>query len=165
MAERDHVMINFRLNLSKKSDREIHDYLKQLDTPEFKAILKSSKSNFIKNVLLDFIHRENKEKEAVKQMQVEQKLQDGIITGVERVLEQREDCLLQALPQMIEDAISTVMKRQGIEVASMDATREVDCGEGEMIVEEQTKKNLREKISELPEVTDELPMEAFDFLG
>ena len=53
MAERNHVMINFRLNLLKKSDREIHDYLKQFDTPEFKAILKSSKSNFIKNVLLD----------------------------------------------------------------------------------------------------------------
>lgn len=165
MAERNHVMINFRLNLLKKSDREIHDYLKQFDTPEFKAILKSSKSNFIKNVLLDFIHRENKEQEAVKQMQVEQKLQEGIITGVERTLEQRENLLIQALPQMIEDAISTVMKRQEIGAASIDAIYGVDCGENEMIDEEQTKKALQEKKSELPEVTDELPMEAFDFLG
>ena len=98
-------------------------------------------------------------------MQVEQKLQEGIITGVERTLEQRENLLLQALPQMIEDAISTVMKRQEIGAASIDAIYGVDCGESEMIDEEQTKKALQEKKSELPEVTDELPMEAFDFLG
>ncbi len=165
MTERDGVMVNFRLNLSKKSDREIHDYLKQFDTPEFKAILKSSKSNFIKNVLLDFIHRERKEQEAVKQMQVEQKLQNGIITGVERALEQRENRLLQALPQMIEKSIYVAMVRQEISSVSSENHGDASQNGEEMKGVNETKKAIQTKECELPEVADELPMEAFDFLG
>ena len=48
MANTNTAMINFRLNLSKKEDREIYDYIQQFDSPEFKAVLKGGKSNFIK---------------------------------------------------------------------------------------------------------------------
>lgn len=165
MAERDNVMINFRLNLSKKSDREIYDYLKQFDTPEFKAILKSSKSNFIKNVLLDFIHRESKEQEAVKQMKVEQKLHDEIVAGVENALEQRHNNLFLVLPHMIEEAVYAAMVRQEINVVSLDSRSSAERNLDNIKVVDKTKKVLQAKESELPEVTDELPMEAFDFLG
>lgn len=46
MADRDTAMINFRLNLSKREDKEIYDYLQNFDSPDFKAVLKGGKSNF-----------------------------------------------------------------------------------------------------------------------
>ncbi len=61
MADRNTVMINFRLNLSKREDKEIYDYLRQFDSPDFKAVLKGGKSNFIKTVLLSFIRGEKQE--------------------------------------------------------------------------------------------------------
>lgn len=66
MADRDTAMINFRLNLSKREDKEIYDYLQNFDSPDFKAVLKGGKSNFIKMVLLSFIHNEKQEQEAIK---------------------------------------------------------------------------------------------------
>ena len=54
MADRDTAMINFRLNLSKREDKEIYDYLQNFDSPDFKAVLKGGRSNFIKMVLLSF---------------------------------------------------------------------------------------------------------------
>lgn len=39
MADRDTAMINFRLNLSKREDKEIYDYLQNFDSPDFKAVL------------------------------------------------------------------------------------------------------------------------------
>lgn len=55
MADRNVAMINFRLNLLKREDKEIYDYFQQFDSPEFKAVLKGGKSNFIKTVLLSYI--------------------------------------------------------------------------------------------------------------
>ncbi len=66
MANMNTAMINFRLNLSKREDKEIYDYLQQLDSPDFKAVLKGGKSNFIKTVLRSFIRGEKQEQKAAK---------------------------------------------------------------------------------------------------
>lgn len=75
MADRNTVMINFRLNLSKREDKEIYDYLRQFDSPDFKAVLKGGKSNFIKTVLLSYIRGEKQEQKAVQTL-AEQKAQN-----------------------------------------------------------------------------------------
>ena len=40
MANTNTAMINFRLNLSKREDKEIYDYIQQFDSQEFKAMLR-----------------------------------------------------------------------------------------------------------------------------
>ncbi len=52
MADRNTAMINFRLNLSKKEDREIYDYIQQFDSPDFKTVLKGGKSKFYQNCFI-----------------------------------------------------------------------------------------------------------------
>ena len=105
MAYRNTAMINFRLNLSKKEDREIYDYIQQFDSPDFKTVLKGGKSNFIKTVLLSYIRGIKQEQKAAQTL-AEQKAQSEELE--EKLGEKLEECrntLLQALPDLVEKVV------------------------------------------------------------
>lgn len=97
MADRDTAMINFRLNLSKREDKEIYDYLQNFDSPDFKAVLKGGKSNFIKMVLLSFIRKEKQEQEAIKALAERKAQNEELLEMIGARLDGYQRTLLQAL--------------------------------------------------------------------
>ena len=130
MANMNTAMINFRLNLSKREDKEIYDYLQQLDSPDFKAVLKGGKSNFIKTVLLSFIRGEKQEQKAAQTL-AEQKAQNEELE--EKLGAKLEECrktLLQALPELVEKVVIETLESKmvvGNDLAAVLQTAVESC--------------------------------------
>lgn len=176
MADRKTVMINFRLNLSKREDKEIYDYLRQFDSPDFKAVLKGGKSNFIKTVLLSFIRGEKQEQKAVQTL-AEQKAQNEELE--EKLGAKLEECrktLLQALPDLVEKVVIETLESKmvvgddlaavlqaAVESCVSDTTSGTGTAESVKAVTAVTD-NL-ESTGVLPQVSDKLPDEALDYFS
>lgn len=177
MADRNTAMINFRLNLSKKEDREIYDYIQQFDSPDFKTVLKGGKSNFIKTVLLSYIRGIKQEQEVAKTL-AEQKAQNEELEEMFGAkIDESQKTLLQALPELVEKVLletlegrvvagtdlkallQTVKSAEGTtpEVESDRATAAVKDAMSVIAAEENT--------GILPQISEELPDEAFDYFS
>ena len=111
MADRDTAMINFRLNLSKREDKEIYDYLQNFDSSNFKAVLKGGKSNFIKMVLLSFIRKEKQEQEAIKALAERKAQNEELLEMIGARLDGNQRTLLQALPELVEKVVLESFER------------------------------------------------------
>ena len=110
MADRDTAMINFRLNLSKREDKEIYDCLQNFDSPDFKAVLKGGRSNFIKMVLLSFIHNEKQEQEAIKALAERKAQNEELVEMIGARLDENQRTLLQALPELVGKVVLEALK-------------------------------------------------------
>lgn len=176
MADRNTVMINFRLNLSKREDKEIYDYLRQFDSPDFKAVLKGGKSNFIKTVLRSFIRGEKQEQKAAKTL-AEQKAQNEELE--EKLGAKLEECrktLLQALPELVEKVVIETLESKmvvGNDLAAVLQTAAESCvsdttlgaGTAESVKAVRAVTDDLESTGVLPQVSDKLPDEALDYFS
>lgn len=176
MANMNTAMINFRLNLSKREDKEIYDYLQQLDSPDFKAVLKGGKSNFIKTVLLSYIRGEKQEQKAVQTL-AEQKAQNEELE--EKLGAKLEECrktLLQALPELVEKVVIETLESKmvvGNDLAAVLQTAVESCvsdttlgaGTAESVKAVTAVTDDLESIGALPQVSDKLPDEALDYFS
>lgn len=176
MANTNTAMINFRLNLSKREDKEIYDYLRQFDSPDFKAVLKGGKSNFIKTVLLSFIRGE-KQEQKVAQTLAEQKAQNEELE--EKLGAKLEECrktLLQALPELVEKVMIETLESKmvvsnnlsavlqaAVESCVSDTTLGAETAESVKAVRAVT--DDLESTGVLPQVSDKLPDEALDYFS
>ena len=154
MADRDTAMINFRLNLSKREDKEIYDYLQNFDSPDFKAVLKGGKSNFIKMVLLSFIHKEKQEQEAIKALAERKTQNEELVEMMGARLDGNQRTLLQALPKLVEKVVLEALKGKivaGVKNCVGDGDSVAD-GIGTKVATEVEIDN-----GALPQVTEELP--------
>lgn len=176
MADRNSAMINFRLNLSKSEDREIYDYIQQFDSPEFKAMLKGGKSNFIKTVLLSFIRGEKQEEKAVKEL-AEQKAQNEELAEMFGAkLDESQETLLQALREIVEKVVLGAL--EGKVIAGTDlktllqtvnvagTTQKVESDRASAVIKADTAViDAAENIGILPQVSEELPDNALDYFS
>lgn len=176
MANMNTAMINFRLNLSKREDKEIYDYLRQFDSPDFKAVLKGGKSNFIKTVLLSFIRGEKQEQKAAQTL-AEQKAQNEELE--EKLGAKLEECrktLLQALPELVEKVVIETLESKmvvGNDLAAVLQTAVESCvsdttlgaGTAESVKAVTAVTDDLESIGALPQVSDKLPDEALDYFS
>ena len=180
MADRNTVMINFRLNLSKREDKEIYDYLRQFDSPDFKAVLKGGKSNFIKTVLLSFIRGEKQEQKAAQTL-AEQKAQNeeleeklGAKLGAK--LEECRKTLLQALPELVEKVVIETLESKMVVSNNLAAVLQAavescvpdttsGAGTAESVKAVTAVADDLESIGVLPQVSDKLPDEALDYFS
>ena len=162
MADRDTAMINFRLNLSKREDKEIYDYLQNFDSPDFKAVLKGGKSNFIKMVLLSFIRKEKQEQEAIKALAERKAQNEELLEMIGARLDGNQRTLLQALPELVEKVVLEALKGKivaGVKNGAGDGDSVAD-GIGTKVATEVEIDN-----GVLPQVTEELPDEALDYFS
>lgn len=162
MADRDTAMINFRLNLSKREDKEIYDYLQNFDSPNFKAVLKGGRSNFIKMVLLSFIRKEKREQEAIKALAEKKAQNEELVEMIGARLDGNQRTLLQALPELVEKVVLEALK--GKRVAGVKN----GVGNGDSVADGiGTKVATEVEIDNgtLPQVTEELPDEALDYFS
>lgn len=176
MANTNTAMINFRLNLSKREDKEIYDYIQQFDSQEFKAMLKGGKSNFIKTVLLSYIRGIKQEQKAAQTL-AEQKAQSEELE--EKLGEKLEECrntLLQALPDLVEKVVIETLESKmvvGDDLAAVLQTTIERCvsdttsgtGTAESVKAVTAVAGNLESTGVLPQVSDELPDEAFDYFS
>ena len=176
MADRNTVMINFRLNLSKREDKEIYNYLRQFDSPDFKAVLKGGKSNFIKTVLLSFIRGEKQEQKSAQTL-AEQKAQNEELE--ERLGAKLEECrktLLQALPELVEKVVietlgSKMVVRNDLAavlqtvVESCVSDTTLGAGTAESVKAVMAVTDDLESTGVLPQISDKLPNEALDYFS
>lgn len=175
MANTNTAMINFRLNLSKREDKEIYDYLRQFDSPDFKAVLKGGKSNFIKTVLQSFIRGEKQEQKAAQTL-AEQKAQNEELE--EKFGAKLEECrktLLQALPDLVEKVVIETLESkmvvsndlaavlQAVESCVSDTTS--GAGTAESVKAVTAVAGDLESTGVLPQVSDKLPDEALDYFS
>ena len=172
MANTNTAMINFRLNLSKREDKEIYDYIQQLDSQEFKAMLKGGKSNFIKTVLLFYICGIKQEQKAAQTL-AEQKAQSE---ELEEKLEECRKTLLQALPDLVEKVVIETLESKmvvGDDLAAVLQTTIERCvsdttsgtGTAESVKAVTAVAGNLESTKVLPQVSDKLPDEAFDYFS
>ena len=162
MADRDTAMINFRLNLSKREDKEIYDYLQNFDSPDFKAVLKGGKSNFIKMVLLSFIHKEKQEQEAIKALAERKTQNEELVEMMGARLDENQRTLLQALPELVEKVVLEALKGKIVAGVKNGA------GDGDSVADGiGTKVATAVEIDNgvLPQVTEELLDEALDYFS
>lgn len=177
MANTNTAMINFRLNLSKKEDREIYDYLQQFESPDFKAVLKGGKSNFIKTVLLSYIRGIKQEQEATKAL-AEQKAQNQELAEILGAkLEENQKTLLQALPDLVEKVVLETLEGKTIAGNDLNAllqtaksvagiNQEVESDRATVAVKDAMSViDVAENTRILPEVSEELPDEAFEYFS
>ena len=176
MADRNTAMINFRLNLSKKEDREIYDYIQQFDSPDFKTVLKGGKSNFIKTVLLSYIRGIKQEQEAAKTL-AEQKAQNEELEEMFGAkIDESQKTLLQTLPELVEKVLLEVLKGKAVVGDDLVATLQTaieSCvsnttlrvGNAESGKAVTTVTDELESAGVLPQVSDKLPDEAFDYFS
>ena len=160
MADRDTAMINFRLNLSKREDEEIYDYLQNFDSSNFKAVLKGGKSNFIKMVLLSFIRKEKQE--AIKALAERKAQNEELLEIIGARLDENQRTLLQALPELVEKVVLEALKGKivaGVKNGAGDGDSVAD-GIGTKVATEVEIDN-----GALPQVTEELPDEALDYFS
>ncbi len=176
MANTNTAMINFRLNLSKREDKEIYDYIQQFDSQEFKAMLKGGKSNFIKTVLLSYIRGIKQEQKAAQTL-AEQKAQSEELE--EKLGEKLEECrntLLQALPDLVEKVVIETLESKmvvGDDLAAVLQTTIERCvsdttsgtGTAESVKAVTAVAGNLESTGVLPQVSDKLPDEAFDYFS
>lgn len=176
MADRNTAMINFRLNLSKKEDREIYDYIQQFDSPDFKTVLKGGKSNFIKTVLLSYIRGIKQEQEAAKTL-AEQKAQNEELEEMFGAkIDESQKTLIQALPELVEKVMLEVLKGKAVVGNDLAATLQtaiescvsnttLGVGTAESGKAVTTVTDELESAGVLPQVSDKLPDEAFDYFS
>lgn len=176
MADRNTVMINFRLNLSKREDKEIYDYLRQFDSPDFKAVLKGGKSNFIKTVLLSFIRGEKQEQKSAQTL-AEQKAQNEELE--ERLGAKLEECrktLLQALPELVEKVVIETLESRMVVSNNLAAVLQtvVESCVSDTTLGARTAESVKavravtddlESTGVLPQISDKLPDEALDYFS
>ena len=176
MANMNTAMINFRLNLSKREDKEIYDYIQQFDSQEFKAVLKGGKSNFIKTVLLSYIRGIKQEQKAAKTL-AEQKAQNEELE--EKLGAKLEECrktLLQALPELVDKVVLGALEGKvvvGDDFAAVLQTAVESCvsdttsgiGTAESVKAVTTITDDLESTGVLPQVSDKLPDEALDYFS
>ena len=162
MADRDTAMINFRLNLSKREDKEIYDYLQNFDSSNFKAVLKGGKSNFSKMVLLSFIRKEKQDQEAIKALAERKAQNEELLEMIGARLDGNQRTLLQALPELVEKVVLEALKGKivaGVKNCAGDGDSVAD-GIGTKVATEVEIDN-----GALPQVTEELPDEALDYFS
>lgn len=176
MADRNTVMINFRLNLSKREDKEIYNYLRQFDSPDFKAVLKGGKSNFIKTVLLSFIRGEKQEQKSAQTL-AEQKAQNEELE--ERLGAKLEECrktLLQALPELVEKVVIETLESRMVVSNDLAAVLQtvVESCVSDTTLGARTAESVKavravtddlESTGVLPQISDKLPDEALDYFS
>lgn len=176
MANMNTAMINFRLNLSKREDTEIYDYIQQLGSQEFKAVLKGGKSNFIKTVLLSYIRGIKQEQKAAKTL-AEQKAQNEELE--EKLGAKLEECrktLLQALPDLVEKVVIETLESKMMvsnALAAVLQTAVESCvsdtasgaGTAESVKAVTVVTDDLESIGVLPQVSDKLPDDALDYFS
>ena len=176
MANTNTAMINFRLNLSKREDKEIYDYIQQFDSQEFKAMLKGGKSNFIKTVLLSYIRGIKQEQKAAQTL-AEQKAQNEELE--EKLGAKLEECrktLLQALPELVEKVVIETLESKmvvGDDLAAVLQTTIERCvsdttsetGTAESVKAVTAVAGNLESTGVLPQVSDKLPDEALDYFS
>lgn len=177
MEEKNHYkMVNFRLNLEKTEEKEVFDFLEEIDHGTLKECY-GNKSSFIKRVLIDFLHRkkvaENKNisKEEVNQME------ESFYQKLEVVMRSSKEELLYALPltikQMLEEVLATKVQdfdfHAGSNKVGMKANESIESadritgGIGNETIHNAGKENISAVI---PEETENLPEEAMSyFLG
>lgn len=166
MADRNTAMINFRLNLSKKDDREIYDYIQQFDSPDFKVVLRGGKSNFIKTVLLSYIREIKQEQEATKKLAEQKAQNEKLAEMIGAMLNESQGTLLQALPELMEKVVLGVL--EGKALAHGNIIKDT-IASSNTIAENGKDVKVAVKTGNdtgaLPEVSNELPDDALDYFS
>lgn len=176
MADRNTAMINFRLNLSKREDKEIYDYLQQFDSLDFKAALKGGKSNFIKTVLLSFIRGEKQEQKAAKALAEQKAQNEELAEMLGAKLDESRKALLQALPELVDKAVLGALEGKVVvgddlfavlQTAVESCVSDTTSGTGtvESVKAVTTITDDLESTGVLPQISDKLPDEALDYFS
>ena len=176
MANMNTAMINFRLNLSKREDKEIYDYIQQFDSQEFKAVLKGGKSNFIKTVLLSYIRGIKQEQKAAKILAEQKAQNEELAEMLGAKLDESRKALLQALPDLVEKVVIETLESKmvvGDDLAAVLQAAVESCvsdttsgtGTAESVKAVTAVTDDLESTGVLPQVSDKLPDEALDYFS
>lgn len=177
MSDRNTAIINFRLNLLKNDDREIYDYIQQFESPEFKAVLKGGKSNFIKTVLLSYIRGTKQEQKAAKTLAEQKAQNEKLAEMLGAKLEESQKALIQALPELVEKVLLETLEGRvvaGTDLKAFSQTVKSAAGTTPEVESDRATAAVKDAMSViavaentgiLPQVSEELPDDALDYFS
>lgn len=177
MSDRNTAIINFRLNLLKNNDREIYDYIQQFESPEFKAALKGGKSNFIKTVLLSYIHGMKQEQEAAKALAEQKAQNEELAEMLGARIDESQRTLFQTLPELVEKVVLGALEDKvvvGDDLKALLQTVKSAAGTTPEVESDRATAAVKNAMSViaatentgiLPQVSEELPDDALDYFS
>ena len=177
MEEKNHYkMVNFRLNLEKTEEKEVFDFLEEIDHGTLKECY-GNKSSFIKRVLIEFLHHKKAAKNQNISKEEVSQIEENFYQKLEVVMRSSKEELLCALPlaikQVLEEVLATKVQdfdfHAGSNKVGMNANESIESadritgGIGNETIHNSVKENISAVI---PEETENLPEEAMSyFLG
>ena len=154
MAKDSFKTVSFRLNLDKQEEKEIYEYLENIDQGNQKQEL-GDKSKFLKMLVKEWIADEVAREAAETKHQEEEIFQKTLLENLSHEVEKGNESLVKALPELIRAVVKEVLADGAITVAPKSPDETV------------TFQNETEEVSAsgvLPEGGAEIPDDAFDFI-
>ena len=154
MARDSFKSVSFRLNLEKRDEKEIYEYLESIDQGNQKQEL-GDKSKFLKMLVKEWIAGEVAREAAETKRQEEEIFQKTLLENLSHEVEKGNESLVKALPELIRAVVKEVLADGAITVAPKSPDETV-------AFQKETEEVLTAGV--LPESGAEIPDDAFDFI-
>ena len=154
MAKDSFKSVSFRLNLEKQDEKEIYEYLENIDQGNQKQEL-GDKSKFLKMLVKEWIADEVAREAAETKRQEEEIFQKTLLENLSHEVEKGNESLVKALPELIRAVVKEVLA-DGVITVTSKSTDEIVAFQKEM--------DEVGAAGVLPESGAELPDDAFDFI-
>ncbi|MEG0720144.1 MAG: hypothetical protein RR446_00020 [Lachnospiraceae bacterium] len=154
MARDSFKSVSFRLNLEKRDEKEIYEYLESIDQGNQKQEL-GDKSKFLKMLVKEWIADEVAREAAETKRQEEEIFQKTLLENLSHEVEKGNESLVKELPELIRAVVKEVLADGAITVAPKSPDETV-------AFQKETEEVLTAGV--LPESGAEIPDDAFDFI-
>ena len=154
MAKDSFKSVSFRLNLEKRDEKEIYEYLESIDQGNQKQEL-GDKSKFLKMLVKEWIADEVAREAAETKRQEEEIFQKTLLENLSHEVEKGNESLVKELPELIRAVVKEVLADGAITVAPKSPDETV-------AFQKETEEVLTAGV--LPESGAEIPDDAFDFI-
>lgn len=154
MARDSSKSVSFRLNLEKRDEKEIYEYLESIDQGNQKQEL-GDKSKFLKMLVKEWIADEVAREAAETKRQEEEIFQKTLLENLSHEVEKGNESLVKELPELIRAVVKEVLADGAITVAPKSPDETV-------AFQKETEEVLTAGV--LPESGAEIPDDAFDFI-
>ena len=154
MARDSFKSVSFRLNLEKRDEKEIYEYLESIDQGNQKQEL-GDKSKFLKMLVKEWIAGEVSRVAIETKRQKEEIFQKTLLENLSHEVEKGNESLVKALPELIRAVVKEVLANGLITVAPKSPDETVSF-------QKETEAVLTAGV--LPESGAEIPDDAFDFI-
>lgn len=154
MARDSFKSVSFRLNLEKRDEKEIYEYLESIDQGNQKQEL-GDKSKFLKMLVKEWIADEVAREAAETKRQEEEIFQKTLLENLSHEVEKGNESLVKELTELIRAVVKEVLADGAITVAPKSPDETV-------AFQKETEEVLTAGV--LPESGAEIPDDAFDFI-